>query len=243
MQPRSSKHSWALPLVVACLVLASSGPASAQRASLQNIQDQIDELAERLVPVGAILPFGGAPIALPPGFLLCDGSEVLRTDFPDLFAVIGTTHGEGDGSTTFHLPDYRGRFARGVDAGAGRDPESGARTAMQTGGNAGDAVGSTQGDTTASPTADFTLVSVSHDHTVAPSGAHTHLVYPTRGVAELDGDRDGSPRWTSTQDLVTGFAGNHGHLASTAATHAHAVTGGDAETRPMNAAVHWIIKH
>lgn len=39
--------------------------------------------------------------------LLCDGSEISRTQFPELFAYLGTQYGEGDGSTTFNLPDYR----------------------------------------------------------------------------------------------------------------------------------------
>lgn len=65
------------------------------------------------VPVGAQLPFGGS--TPPEGWLLCDGSAVSRTDYADLFAVIGTSYGEGDGSTTFNLPDKRGRVSVGVD--------------------------------------------------------------------------------------------------------------------------------
>ena len=53
-------------------------------------------------PVGTIMSYAGASI--PSGYLLCDGSAISRTTFSDLFAEIGTTWGEGDGSTTFHLP-------------------------------------------------------------------------------------------------------------------------------------------
>lgn len=63
-------------------------------------------------PVGAIFPFGGTDI--PVSFLLCDGSAVSRTDYEDLFNVIGTAFGTGDGSTTFNLPDLRGEFLRGA---------------------------------------------------------------------------------------------------------------------------------
>lgn len=63
-------------------------------------------------PVGAIFPFGGTDI--PISFLLCDGSAVSRTDYEDLFNVIGTAFGTGDGSTTFNLPDLRGEFLRGA---------------------------------------------------------------------------------------------------------------------------------
>lgn len=62
---------------------------------------------------GTVLDFAGA--VAPAGWLLCDGSSVSRTTYANLFAVIGTTHGSGDGSTTFSLPDGRGRVAAGKD--------------------------------------------------------------------------------------------------------------------------------
>lgn len=55
------------------------------------------------------------------GFLLCDGSAVSRETYADLFAVIGTTFGDGDGSTTFGLPDLRGRFIQGAVQGKDGD--------------------------------------------------------------------------------------------------------------------------
>lgn len=71
------------------------------------------------VPVGAIIGF---PFETPPdGYLPCNGAEVSRTVYADLFAVIGTTFGDGDGVTTFNLPDLRGEFIRGWDAGRGVD--------------------------------------------------------------------------------------------------------------------------
>lgn len=71
------------------------------------------------VPVGAVLWFA-APTA-PSGFLVCNGAAVSRTAYADLFAVIGTTFGAGDGSTTFNLPDLRGEFIRGYDDSRGVD--------------------------------------------------------------------------------------------------------------------------
>jgi hypothetical protein len=65
------------------------------------------------VPLGAIIAYS-ANGELPSGYLLCDGSAVSRTMFPDLFSAIGTTYGAGDGTTTFNLPDYSdGRFPEG----------------------------------------------------------------------------------------------------------------------------------
>lgn len=69
-------------------------------------KSQLDSLkttiTPSLVPTGTILPFGGT--TAPAGYLLCDGSAVSRTTYAALFAVIGTTYGLGDGSTTFNLP-------------------------------------------------------------------------------------------------------------------------------------------
>ncbi|HYL49486.1 MAG TPA: tail fiber protein, partial [Stellaceae bacterium] len=65
------------------------------------------------VPSGVVVPFAGA--SAPSGWLLCYGQAVSRTTYATLFATIGTTFGSGDGSTTFNLPDLRGRAAFGVD--------------------------------------------------------------------------------------------------------------------------------
>lgn len=70
--------------------------------------------------------------AVPAGWLLCDGSIVSRDTYAALFTAIGTTYGAGNGSTTFQLPDLRGEFLRGLDAGRGVD--------------AGRVLGSAQGD-------------------------------------------------------------------------------------------------
>ena len=64
---------------------------------------KINSVLQGLMPSGVILPFGGS--SAPTGFLICDGSAVSRTDYANLFDVIGTTYGSGDGSTTFNLPN------------------------------------------------------------------------------------------------------------------------------------------
>jgi microcystin-dependent protein len=70
------------------------------------------------LPLGAILPYAG--LQPPPGFLFCDGSEVLRDKYPDLFNVIGSLYDGiapllGAPGSTFRLPDLRGRFSLGRD--------------------------------------------------------------------------------------------------------------------------------
>lgn len=57
-------------------------------------------------------------------WLFCDGREISRTDYPELFEAIGTTYGEGNGTTTFNIPDRRGYFGRCLDAGAEVDYQS-----------------------------------------------------------------------------------------------------------------------
>lgn len=65
------------------------------------------------LPVGVILPFPGSTI--PVGWITCHGQAVSRSAYAELFAVIGTQYGSGDGSTTFNLPDLRGRVIAGRD--------------------------------------------------------------------------------------------------------------------------------
>lgn len=65
------------------------------------------------IPIGTIVAFGSTNV--PKGWLLCDGSLVSRTEYSDLFDAIGTTWGEGDGSTTFKLPSTKGKTIAGLD--------------------------------------------------------------------------------------------------------------------------------
>lgn len=70
------------------------------------------------VPVGVVEAYAG--VNVPYGWLLCDGSAVSRTTYPDLYSAIGTTYGAGNGSTTFNVPDMRGRHPIGAGTGAGQ---------------------------------------------------------------------------------------------------------------------------
>ncbi|WP_039758410.1 phage tail protein [Bartonella queenslandensis] len=72
------------------------------------------------LPSGLIGPFGME--RLPDGWLLCDGHAYSRRTYRALFEAIGTTWGEGDGATTFNVPDFRGMFLRGMDYERNLDP-------------------------------------------------------------------------------------------------------------------------
>lgn len=101
---------------------AAQAAADAARAvadGLLNVAKLYTLLENNRVPIGAILPFGAATV--PSGYLPCNGSNVSRETYAGLFAVIGTTFGVGNGTTTFTLPDLRGEFLRGLDAGRGVD--------------------------------------------------------------------------------------------------------------------------
>ena len=82
-------------------------------------QGHLNSAAAVCAPPSAIGLF--ARSSAPSGWLACNGAAVSRTSYAALFAAIGTTFGAGDGSTTFNLPDLRGEFLRGWDAGRGTD--------------------------------------------------------------------------------------------------------------------------
>ena len=83
-------------------------------ANKHNLTDgDLVAVAIDLIPVGTIYAFAGNDI--PSGYLPCNGSAISRTTYADLFAVIGTTYGSGDGSTTFNLPNLTDKFIQGSD--------------------------------------------------------------------------------------------------------------------------------
>ncbi len=98
---------------------AAADAAQAIADTLLTTSELYTLLANNRLPIGVILPFGA--VTVPSGYLPCNGGAVSRATYADLFAVIGTTFGVGDGVTTFNLPDLRAEFLRGLDAGRGID--------------------------------------------------------------------------------------------------------------------------
>ena len=92
---------------------------------------------------GMLMPYAGA--SAPSGWLMAYGQAVSRTTYADLFAAIGTTYGSGDGSTTFNLPDLRGRTIAGQDDMGGTSAN---RLTNQSGGLNGDTLGASGGSET-----------------------------------------------------------------------------------------------
>jgi microcystin-dependent protein len=97
----------------------------------------------RRVPIGSVITFAGSKeifeTYLDQRFIICDGRELSKFDYPELFSVIGTIWG-GTGTPNFNIPNLLGRFLRGADFGSGIDPDSHKRI----GGN-GDVVGGVVG--------------------------------------------------------------------------------------------------
>jgi microcystin-dependent protein len=79
------------------------------------------------LPAGVVLPYGGS--TAPTGYLLCDGSAVSRTTYSALYTAIGTTYGAGNGSTTFNLPNGKGRMPMGADTGFALGTQGGSKDA------------------------------------------------------------------------------------------------------------------
>jgi phage-related tail fiber protein len=199
-----------------CIVDATISTTKLIDESVTAAKIASDVLA-RFIPSGAIIAFGGA--TAPSGFLLCNGQAVSRTTYADLFAAIGTAHGTGNGSTTFNVPDYRGRFLRGVDGGAGNDPDRASRTAMASGGSAGDLVGSVQADAFQNFTGSLSSADVGFQANLSASGVF--------GV------------FSSTTNQVDFRFGSGQGINIDASRVARTST----ETRPKNANVHFIIKY
>ena len=74
--------------------------------------NMVTATAQALLPAGAVMAF--AMNSAPAGWLAANGEAVSRSTYATLFAAISTTHGSGDGSTTFNVPDLRGIFVRGL---------------------------------------------------------------------------------------------------------------------------------
>ena len=180
------------------------------------------------VPTGSVHMM--ATTTAPSGYIECDGRAVNRTTEAALFAVIGTTWGAGDGSSTFNLPDLRGEFVRGWDNGKGTD-SSRSFASSQTDSNK------------------------EHNHTatsttsISPSD-HNH-VFP--GDDQLSFTANGQGGWTNRQtgtfnyDARSSTSGagiiyRTSDATLTASTSTSIANDGGSEARPRNIAMMYVIK-
>jgi microcystin-dependent protein len=165
--------------------------------SLSSSTTFMDIISEALLPAGQIHTF--ATETAPNGYLECNGQAVSRNTYHRLFNAIGTQYGDGDGSTTFNLPDYRGQFLRGVDNASGTDIDVATRTDRGDG-TTGDAVGTKQTNATLAhvhtidPPATISNSTGDHSHSIDPpstntnsTGSHTHSIDPPSTTTSTNG--------------------------------------------------------
>lgn len=179
---QSDGTAWDIPLA---RVSITTGGAITVTVDRRYIQPGFDP-----TPSGVMLPYGGT--TAPAGYLLCYGQAVSRTTYAKLFAAISTNYGVGDGSTTFNLPDLRGRVP------AGKDDMGGAAASRLTGGATMGAAGGAE----------------THTLTTAQMPAHSHQMTasPVQGGAGTNRvpDSTGAPTYYNT--LSEGGGGAHNNL-------------------------------
>lgn len=145
------------------------------------------------VPPGFVSPYAGT--SAPDGWLFCYGQAVSRTTYSALFALLSTTYGAGDTSTTFNLPDLRGRVVAGKDDMGG---SSANRLTDQSGGLDGDTLGDTGGAET-------------HTLVTSEMPAHTHTEEGAGGFSLGGGSTNVSFNGGSQDStIVTGSTGGDG---------------------------------
>ena len=142
-----------------------------------------------LMPTASIMPYAGS--SAPTGYLLCDGAAISRSTYSTLFGVLATTYGAGDGSSTFNIPDLRGR----VIAGHGGTLLSGSA----------DAIGATNAHSTKTHTLSIAEMPA-HDHTYN----RTNNVTAGGSMAIEDGPVTGTATSSST-----GGGGAHNNVQPT----------------------------
>lgn len=165
------------------------------------------------ITTGMIIPFSGSSV--PSGYLLCDGSAVSRSTYSTLFGVIGTTYGSGDGSTTFNVPDLRGRVPAGKDNMGGSAASRLTGTTMSPDGNTLGASGGEQTHT-------LTIAELaSHGHDVR--GTNNGIYNTTVGLKDnncinIQGDDNANG---GTSGLVTNNSASNPYVGSTGSSSAH----------------------
>lgn len=166
------------------------------------------------VPTGGLMPYAGA--TAPDQFLLCDGQAVSRTTYADLFAVIGTAYGVGNGTTTFNVPNLMGRVPMGAGTGA---QNGGSGSGAISGGTAMTA--RSRGDFSGAESHTLSEAQLPvHSHTMS----HSHTMYHTHtysGTTSTNGDHNHAP------PVAVTYGGNAGNYRSLFATNSAFWSGGD----------------
>lgn len=165
--------------------------------------------SDAALPAGILLPYAGA--AAPSGWLLYYGQAVSRSTYGALFNAIGTTYGAGDGSTTFNLPDLRGRIPAGKDNMGGT-----AASRLTTAGSGVD--GATLGAAGGGETHTLTSAQMpSHTHTgtTDAGGTHTHPIQTIGGAFSAGAAQVAASTGGNFTTLTQSGQGAHTHTMTT----------------------------
>lgn len=175
------------------------------------LETTIGSIPPYLVPTGAIQAFAGS--VAPPGWLLCFGQAVSRSTYADLFSVIGTTYGTGDGATTFNVPDLRDRIPLGkADMGGSDAARISLFDSTTLGGVGGAETLPEHAHGLNSHTHDMashTHTGGSHSHGVNDPG-HSHAVTAVPGAAlsvVAGGTNNNAPQPVTSIGTTVGFTG------------------------------------
>lgn len=175
----------------------TSGGDAETRPVNANVNFIIKATPTAELPVGAVISYAGERFAPSPDrdayWLICDGTLYSQSKYAALFAAIGAA--SGGSTSSFNLPDLRGRFLRGVANGNSRAPGAAQRTPAAAGGNPGDAVGSVQDWATGPPVEPFKVDA-------------THLPIAHHSVLELSGyERSMWDGGSTSIDIASGGGG------------------------------------
>ena len=176
---------------------------------MANLQDIVNRSE-----VGAIKPWTKA--AAPAGYLLCDGAAVSRSTYADLFAVVSTTYGSGDGSTTFNVPNLQGKMPQGYDGNTYNLAGTGGANTITV------AVTNNQAATNASNqsvTITGSIANTSITNAQMPSHTHGYEKTNAGGVPN-----SGGPSTTATR-AGTANANTGGSGSGTGHNHSHTLSG------------------
>jgi microcystin-dependent protein len=190
------------------------------------------------MPVGVVVPFAGS--TSPAGWQLCYGQAISRTTYAGLFSTIGTTYGTGDGSTTFNVPDMRGRAVAGLDNMGGTAASRLTATVLSAANTLG-ATGGTETHTlTTAQLASHNHTQDSHNHT---QNSHAHDLVVKYGGSQSVGVNMAAPSYSSDYGVGSGYvAGATATNQATTATN-QAAGGGTAHLNTQPTIVlNYIIK-